>query len=237
MILAAGLSTRLRPLTDETPKCMVEIGGRPLLAYTIEHLRMYGVCDLVINLCHRPDRVMSYFGDGRDWGVRITYSIESGEPLGTAGGLRKAAHYFDRTFLLWYGDNLSSCHLDRLWRKHRSSESAVTIALFYRDNPSTSGIVGMDTTDRILRFLEKPRPEEIFSHWVSAGVMVMEPQVIAAIPSEGRPDFGRDIFPKLLRQGERLCGYKLAADETLWWIDTPADLARVRADWQARRLI
>jgi NDP-sugar pyrophosphorylase family protein len=138
---------------------MVEIGGRPLLAHTIEHLRRYGVCDLVINLCHRPDRVMSYFGDGRDWGVRITYSVESGEPLGTAGGLRKAGHHFDRTFLVWYGDNLSNCHLDRLWRKH------------------------------------------------------------------------------LLCQGEPLCGYKLTAGESLWWIDTPADLARVRAHWQAGRQI
>lgn len=233
MILAAGLSTRLRPLTAETPKCMIEIDGRPLLAYTIEHLRGYGVCDLVINLCHWPDRVIDYFGDGRDWGVRIAYSVEADVPLGTAGGLRKAAHHFDQTFLLWYGDNLSNCHLDRLWRKHRACEAAVTIALLYRDDPSSSGIVGMDATDRILRFREKPAVAEIFSHWVSAGVMVMEPRVIAAIPADERCDLGHDIFPKLLRNGERLYGYKLAADETLSWIDTPDDLARVRAKRQA----
>ena len=74
MILAAGLGTRLRPLTENRPKCMMRLGDKPLLEYTIERLRDFGVADLIINLCHLPDVIRGYFGDGQKWGVRIAYS-------------------------------------------------------------------------------------------------------------------------------------------------------------------
>jgi len=134
-------------------------------------------------------------------------------------------------FLVWYGDNLSHCDLDRLLRFHRAKGGLATIALFNRENVTQSGIVGLDADDRILRFLEKPRPDQVFSHWVNAGILILEPAVLDLIPM-GRQDFSLDIFPALLAAGHRLYGYRLSGAEGLWWVDTPADLARVQAEWQ-----
>lgn len=225
MILAAGYGTRLRPVTDTVPKCMVPIGGKPLLQHTVERLRAYGVTQLVINVSYLPDVVMNHFGDGQRFGVEITYSREA-EPLGTSGGVHKAATFFDGPFWVWYGDNLSTCRLDQLWRFHRSQGGIATIALHYREDPTQSGIVGLDDRGCIVRFLEKPRAEEVFSHWVSAGIYLLEPYVLQAIP-DGASDFGRDIFPQLLAQGAGLNGYRMSDQEHLWWIDTLQDLQRV----------
>ncbi|MFQ5344247.1 MAG: NDP-sugar synthase, partial [Anaerolineae bacterium] len=93
MILAAGQGARLRPLTEHIPKCMVRVGGKPVLEHTIEWLRQYGVTDLIINLYHLPDVVINHFGDGSRWGVNITYSVEK-ESMGTAGGVRNVAWFF-----------------------------------------------------------------------------------------------------------------------------------------------
>lgn len=227
MILAAGQGTRLRPLTDHIPKCMVSVGGKPVLEHTIEWLRRYGVTELIINLHHLPGVVMNHLGDGIGWGVKITYSVEN-EPLGTAGGVKNVEWFFDGPFLVWYGDNLSTCDLTHLYAFHQAKDSVVTIALYYREDPTASGIVGLDKTDRITRFLEKPRPDQVFSHWVNAGIFVLEPAVLEAIPTEGSPDFGRDVFPAMLTAGQPLYGYRMSADEGLWWIDTPEDLQRVQ---------
>lgn len=236
MILAAGGGTRLRPLTESIPKCMVPLGGKPLLEHTIEWLRQHGVIELVVNLCHLPDVVMNHFGDGSQWGVHITYSLER-KPLGTAGGVRNVADFFDDPFFVWYGDNLSTCDVTRLYAFHHAKGGVATIALHYREDPTASGIVGLDENDRITRFLEKPRPDQVFSHWVSAGILVLEPQVIEAIPSEEASDFGRDVFPALVAQGDSLYGYRMSPGEGLWWIDTPEDLQRVQEDdrWRMER--
>jgi NDP-sugar pyrophosphorylase family protein len=231
MILAAGSGTRLRPLTARIPKCMIPIGGKPILERTIEHLRRYGVTELVINVCTLPQVIMDTFGDGERWGVHIVYSVEE-RPLGTAGGVKRAARFFDQApFVVWYGDNLSRCDLDRLIGYHHAKGGLATIALFERESVSQSGIVGLDEDDRIQRFLEKPRPDQIFSHWVNAGILILEPNVLDLIPS-GRLDFSLDIFPALLAARHRLYGYRLSNAEGLWWVDTPADLARVQAEWQ-----
>jgi len=230
MVLAAGQGTRLRPLTERVPKCMVPLAGKPLLEHTIAWLRKYGVTDLIINLHHLPHMVRDYFGDGHKWEVKITYSVEE-EALGTAGDVKKVAWFFDGPFFVWYGDNLSTCRLDQLWEFHRAKGGIATIALHYREDPTASGIVGLDEGDRITRFLEKPRPYQVFSHWVSAGIFVLEPQVFEAIPPEGVSDFGRDVFPALLTEGAALYGYRVLGDEGLWWIDTPQDLECVRRMW------
>jgi len=231
MILAAGHGTRLHPLTERIPKCMVPISGKPLLEHTIEWVQQHGVTELIINLCHLPMIVMDYFRDGTRWGVHITYSVEK-EPLGTAGGVKNAAWFFDSPFFVWYGDNLSTCDLHRLYRFHRAKGGIATIALHHRDDPLASGIVGLDDQDRIIRFVEKPKPDQVFSHWVSAGILVLEPEVLDAIPDGTSSDFGRDLFPSLLTRGEAIYGYRMSQGEYLWWIDTPEDLRRVKAIWE-----
>lgn len=228
MLLAAGRGERLRPLTDRVPKCMVPLQGKPLLQHTVEWLAGYGVTDVVVNLCYLPHAVMDHFGDGSRWGVHITYSVEE-QALGTAGGVKRAAGFFDGPFFVWYGDNASTCNLERLYAFHRQAGGVATIALFERSDVSQSGIVGLDADGRITRFLEKPSPEQVFSHWVNGGIYALEPGVLDFVPLEGAPDFGRDVFPALLAAGRPLYGYRMGPDEGLWWIDTPADLQRLQA--------
>ena len=225
MILAAGAGTRLATLTDHIPKPMIQVGGRPILEHNIRLAVQHGVDQVVINLHHCSEVVTTYFGHGARWRVSITYSYEP-TLLGTAGAIKKVGSLFSDPFFLLYGDNLTNCDLARLWRAHLCSDGVGTLALYYRDDPTASGIAQLDKNDRITRFLEKPGREQVFSRWVNAGLMVLEPKVMDYIPSDCPSDLGRDIIPKLLRGKEDLFGYRMS--EELWWIDTPADLARLQ---------
>ncbi len=227
MLLAAGEGTRLRPLTESVPKCMVPVGGKPVLERNIEWLRDFGITELMINLHYMPDAVKQYFGDGSRWGVNLHYSVEEAL-LGTAGGVKNVEPFFDGPFFLWYGDNLSTINLEKLWRRHRQQAGLATIALFYREDPTASGIVGFDDNKRITRFLEKPTAEQVFSHWVSAGIFLLEQQVLDAIPPAVASDFGRDVLPAMLADGLPMFAYQMEKDENLWWIDTPFDLQRIQ---------
>lgn len=225
MLLAAGEGRRLRPLTCHLPKPMIRVGGRPILEYNVQFLAQHGIHELVINLHHCPEVVTNYFEGGERWGASITYSYEP-ELLSTAGAVRKVAHLFSETFLVVYGDNLTTCDLGRLCADHRSKGGMGTMALHHREDVTASGIVGLDEADRITRFLEKPRPSEVFSHWVNAGLLVLEPEVLDHIPSDRPSDFGRDVLPALLECDQTLYGYRMS--EPLWWIDTPADYERLQ---------
>lgn len=236
MLLAAGKGTRLRPLTNEVPKCMVPVAGKPLLEWNIEWLGQYGIKNLIINLHHRPEAVIDYFADGSSWGVDITYSVED-TLLGTAGGVKNVEWFFEGPFLLWYGDNLCTCDIAGLYDLHRRNQAVATLALFRREDPTSSGIVGVNQGGRITRFLEKPQPEQVFSNWVNAGVSVLDKSVFDFIPVQGAPDFGHDVLPALLEQGFPLYGYRMSGSEGLWWIDTPRDLARVRDEFERRKRV
>ncbi|MBI4790451.1 MAG: nucleotidyltransferase family protein [Chloroflexi bacterium] len=238
LLLAAGEGTRLRPLTEKLPKPMIPIAGKPILQHNIELLARHGIREIAINLHHCPEVVRSHFGDGSRFGVSITYSYEP-ELLGTAGAVKKlGTSFFQDTFLVIYGDNRIECDLHRLLAFHQARAGIATLALHYREHVTHSGVVALDGSDRVLQFVEKPRANQIPSHWVNAGVLVLEPRVLDHIPAGVPSDFGKDILPHLLEQGERLYGYRLTGDEGIRWIDTPADLERVRqmAEGGMRRL-
>ena len=226
IILAAGEGQRLRPLTERIPKPMMPIAGRPILEYNIRLLARHGIRELVINLHHRPETVAGYFADGRAWDVSITYSYEP-VLLGTAGAVKKVEGFFDGTFLVVYGDNLTMCDLGRFYTFHCEKGGLGTIALFHRDDPTASGIVGLDEDDRITRFLEKPRPHEVFSYWVNAGLLVLEPAVLKAILPGQLSDFGRDVLPTLIASGYPFYGYRMT--EGVWSIDTPDQYQHLRS--------
>jgi NDP-sugar pyrophosphorylase family protein len=228
-VLAAGCGERLRPLTDDRPKPMIEIGGKPILRHNIEMLARAGVREAVINLHYRPERIREYFGV-ECAGVALSYSYEP-ELLGTAGAARNCAAFLrDGDFIVAYGDNLSTIDLSKLVELHRERDAEVTLAVFHRDDVAASGIVELDAADRVTRFLEKPREDEIFSHWVNAGYLVVKPSVLDAIPADRPSDFGRDILPQLLARGARIYGYRMT--ERLWWIDSPADYDRTFAAFE-----
>ncbi|MBX5489785.1 MAG: NTP transferase domain-containing protein [Chloroflexi bacterium] len=207
LILAAGAGTRLRPLTDTCPKPMLPAADRPILAHQLVLLREHGIRDIAINLHHCPDVITRYFGDGAAFGVRLTYSYEP-TLLGTAGAVRELAWFFDDTFLVLYGDVLTDLNLTALLERHRALDACATVALYEVDEPSRCGIVELAADDRITRFVEKPAPDAGLGRLANAGVYVLEPTVLDAIPP-GRPcDFGHEVFPALLQRGAALYGYR-----------------------------
>ena len=232
MLLAAGLGTRLKPLTDHCPKCMVPVAGKPVLQRNIEWLGSQGVVDLVVNLHHYPEAVTGYFGNGGAFGVRINYSYEP-ELLGTAGALWAARRFLaSESFWVVYADNLLHCSLERMESLHRAHGATLTMGLFWREDVSASGVVGLDGHGRITGFKEKPAADEVLSHWVNAGIFLCEARIQQFIPPGQACDFGHDILPAMLSAGEPLYGYTLGHGETLHWIDTQEDLARTAATLQ-----
>ena len=199
MLLAAGRGERLRPLTERTPKCMLRFCGKPLLEHWIDKLSASGIRDVVINVCHLAESVTGYFGAGGRWGVRIEYARESAL-LGTAGAVRRMRPVLgDARFLVIYADNQSDCGLGHILDFHATSRAVATMAVCRIDDPSSCGIVGVAEDGRITRFLEKPTPEQTFSHYINAGIYVLEPDIFEHIPADGTPDFSRDVFPRMLR--------------------------------------
>ena len=232
MLLAAGQGTRLRQLTKNLPKPMLPVGGRPLIEHTVRQLARYGVREIAINLHHHPEAVTDHFGDGSAYGVRIEYSYES-QLLGTAGAVKKLEAFFDKSsFFVIYGDNLTTCKLDQLARVHHEQEGLATIALFWRQDVSPHSAVEILPDGLITRFIEKPKLAEAPSHWISAGVLLLESRILEYIPADHHSDFGFDIFPRILAHREKVYGYRMGEGEDLWWIDTPDDYWRICDLWK-----
>jgi mannose-1-phosphate guanylyltransferase len=229
MLLAAGLGTRLKPLTDQCPKCMIKVAGKPVLQRNIEWLRSKGVLDLVVNVHLFPELITDYFGDGSAFGVHLEYSYEP-QLLGTAGALWGARRFLgSERFWVVYADNLVNCSLQRLENLHLSRGATLTMGVFWREDVSTSGVVELDDDARITGFKEKPASFEMLSHWVNAGIYLCEAKVHHYIPPDRACDFGYDILPVMLSMREPIYGYTLGPGETLHWIDTLEDLARTEA--------
>jgi NDP-sugar pyrophosphorylase family protein len=224
MLLAAGLGTRLRPLTADRPKCMVSIGGRPIIHRDIDWLRDNGIDEIVVNLHHNPQVVVDSIGDGSAFGVRVAYSRET-QLLGTAGGVLAARPLIgEGTFVVAYADNLFDLRLAAVIDEHERSGAIVTMTLLWRADVSSSGVALMSEDGWITDFQEKPRAGSEKSHWVNAGLLVCEPDVFEAIPTTIPSDLSRDVMPELARQPQGLHGHRIGRDERVMWIDTMDDL-------------
>ncbi|MHB8491832.1 MAG: nucleotidyltransferase family protein [Solirubrobacteraceae bacterium] len=206
LLLAAGEGTRLRPLTDRIPKPMLPIDGRPLLEHLVGLLRAHGVTEVAINLHHRGEAITDHFGDGTGLGVRIVYSHEE-SMLGSAGAAKRLERFLDEPFLVLYGDVLTDVDLTRLGALHRRSGAAATVAVYPVDDPARCGVVELDATGRVRRFVEKPAPGETESSLGNAGVYCLEPDVLSLVPPEAPSDFGHDLFPRLLDSGRTMVAY------------------------------
>lgn len=228
IILSAGEGTRLRPLTDTCPKPMLKICGKPLLEHTINTLRFSGIREIAINLYSHYETVINFFGDGRNWDVRIQYSIEQ-ELLGTAGALNYFRDFFDDTFVVWYGDVLSKTDITKMLAFHKEMKGIATIGLYKVDNPTECGIVEVKDNNKIIRFIEKPESHEVFTDLANAGIYVMEPSILSYIPEQEIYDFGKDLFPKLLRDGKAMYGFPIT--DYLIDIGTKEKYAKAQRDF------
>ncbi len=222
MILAAGEGTRLRPLTIETPKVLLSIGGRPLVEHQLSWLKHHGIQELAINLYHLGNKIKDYLGDGSRFGVKISYSPEE-KLLGTAGGVKRMEHFFDDTFVVFYGDVLTGFDLQAMVKSHQEKKAIATLAIFEASNPAEVGVVEMGDGGRILSLVEKPRslvPSPQSPVLGSGGVYVLEKEVLNYIPAHNFSDFAYDIFPKLVDLNLPIYGYVLKPQDYLIDIGT-----------------
>lgn len=224
MLLAAGMGTRLRPHTSDRPKCMVAVGGRPMIHWTIDWLRTSGIDEIVINLYHHSDTVVDSIGNGSSFGVRVAYSREA-RLLGTAGGVLAARPLIgEDTFVVAYADNLFDLRLAAVIDEHRSSGATATMTLLSREDVSASGVAFVSGNGWITDFQEKPEAGTEKSHWVNAGLLVCEPDLYKAIPPTIPSDLSRDVMPQLASRGHGLRGHPIGPGERVMWIDTLDDL-------------
>ncbi len=206
VLMAGGFGTRLRPLTANVPKPMVPLGNKPIMEHAVELLRAHGFDDVLVLLYFLPEAITQYFGDGSRWGVRLRYVTPAAD-LGTAGAVRFAAEVLEEAVLVVSGDILTDFDLGAAVRFHERAKAEATMVLTRVENPLSYGIVISDESGRITRFLEKPSWGEVFSDTINTGIYLLEPSVLAAIPPGREYDFGKDLFPALLREGRVLGGH------------------------------
>ena len=192
---------------------MVEIAGRPAVAYALEWLHHNGVTEVAINLHHHPDVLQAYVGDGSRFGVSVRYSLEAPRVLGTAGALGPLHDYFRRedAFLVLYGDVVTDLDLGPVLATHRAAKADATIVVNRVEDPTQSGMVVFDGGGLILRFVEKPDRQHVLSEWGNAGIYLCGRRVLDYIVSIGAQDFAYDVFPKMLADGRKLAAYPTAA--------------------------
>ncbi|MEK6950413.1 MAG: HAD-IIB family hydrolase [Nanoarchaeota archaeon] len=194
LILAGGLGTRLRPLTDTTPKPLLPIKGKPILQHALEQLKRQGLTNVILSIGFEWEKIKSYFQDGKEFGVTITYSIET-EPLGTGGAVKKAlSGLAEPAFVIW-GDNLMDIDYKQLYRTYLQHHSLVTMTLTPREDVENFGVAELQA-NKVLRFVEKPSREKAPSNFINAGAIVLEPSCLSFLPA-GKSSIEYDLYERL----------------------------------------
>ena len=206
VIMAGGFGTRLRPLTCNTPKPMVPLMNKPMMEHIVALLRSHGITEMIGSLFYQPEIITGYFGDGRSFGVTMTYARAEAD-YGTAGSVRNATHGMGQRILVISGDVLTDFDLTAALRFHEERKASATIILSHAKNPLQFGVVITAPDGRITRFLEKPSWGEVFSDTINTGIYILEPEVLELIPYKEDYDFSKNLFPLLLRQEGGLYGY------------------------------
>lgn len=194
MVLAAGLGTRLRPLTYEIPKPMVPVLDRPVMAHILDLLHRHGFEQVIANLHYFPDTIRGYFGE--DGGLAYSYEEEL---LGTAGGVRACAEFFgSEPFLIISGDALTDVDLTAFAARHREAGGIATLAVKQVPDTREYGVVLHDRAGRITGFQEKPEPDEALSDLGNCGIYIFDPAIFDYFPQRPFVDWAKDVFPALL---------------------------------------
>jgi len=198
IILAGGLGTRLRPLTDNTPKPLLLIKGKPIMQYAIENLKKQGITNIILGISYHADKIKEYFGDGSKFGVNIQYSIEE-EPLGTGGAVKQAVENIKEPFILAWGDNLMDVNFNEMMEIHKRNNAVLTMALTPREDVEHFGAAKLEG-EKIIGFIEKPKREEAPSNLINAGAFIINPDALDILP-EGKSNIERECFEKIVEQG------------------------------------
>lgn len=214
LFLAGGMGTRLRPITDDLPKPMVPMMIKPLLESNILKLKECGVDEVVLSTCYKSEVIEEHFGDGTKIGLKINYLREE-TPLGTGGAIKIAEDFFKETFIIFNADILCDIDILEMMRFHKEKKATVTIATTKVSNPSEYGVIEYDKNLYAETFTEKPKPSEVKSNLINAGIYIFEPNVLTEIPASKNVSIERETFPLLLEKGYPIAVFQSDA----YWID------------------
>ncbi|MFQ3579731.1 MAG: nucleotidyltransferase family protein [Bacteroidales bacterium] len=173
-VMAAGIGTRLRPLTYHIPKPLVPIVNIPVIGHLMRNLSEHGINKIMANLHYYPNLITSYLNEGKRWDLEIKYSYEK-NLLGTAGGVKLQEKFFDDTFIVTSADGLSDINFTKLIKYHKAKRAIATIALKSIDVKLEYGVVETDKRFKIRKFIEKPFWGDVYSDYVNTGIYVLEP--------------------------------------------------------------
>ena len=221
VVMVGGKGTRLRPLTETCPKPILPVLDRPCLDYLIESLANAGVEHIILACGYRSEQVPQKIGDGSDRGIKIEYSYED-VPMGTAGAIKLLEDRLDDVFIAANGDLFAETDIKGQIDEHFRTKACITIALTPVENPCEFGIARVGDDGRILEFKEKPKPEEVFSNLINAGVYVVNKDVMKLVPEGKMHDFSKDLVIELLHRDKRIQSHRM---DGLWRdVGRPSDL-------------
>lgn len=224
-LLVAGKGTRLRPLTDTIPKCLVPVKRTPLLGIWLNLCRIYGITDVLINLHHLPDEVENYI-NSNSFGINITTFYEE-NLLGSAGTVlaNKGFVKDERYFFIIYGDNLTNINLRKMLEFHVKHGGIFTMGLFKTELPQVCGIAEINEGNIITSFVEKPANPS--SNLANSGIYVATEELFEYIPKKEYADFGLDVLPRLTG---KMYGYII--NEYLLDIGIPENYKWANEEWE-----
>lgn len=224
VIMAGGLGTRLRPLTDNCPKPMLEIGGKPILAIILEEFIKQGFERFCLSVNYKAQKITDYFGDGSRWGVTIVY-IHENHPMGTAGSLRLFRQETEKPIMIINGDILTKLSFEQLLNFHEKRKASATVAVAAYDFKVDYGVVKVDR-DRLVGFEEKP----VFTSFINAGIYVLNPGVIKKLKGKSYLDMNA-LLEGMLQNSERVCAFPIRE----YWTDIGriADFTQAQRDYEA----
>ena len=235
MVLAAGLGTRLRPITYEMPKPMVPVLNKPVMEHILRLLCRHGFTETIANLHWFPELIKDYFGDGSQLGAELSYSYEE-QLLGTSGGVRNAADFLGDSFLVISGDALTDIDLTAMREFHESHDGIATLATKRVEDTSQFGVAITSTDGRIQGFQEKPDPSEALSDLANCGIYMFRSEIFDFFPApgtskaagpddpDGFADWAMDVFPRLLEGDVPFYSHEIEA----YWDDI-GNLEELRA--------
>lgn len=224
-LLAAGRGTRLKPLTDSVPKCLVLINGKPLIHYWLELCERHGITEVLINLHHLPEKVIQFI-ESSSYRVKI-HTIFEEKLLGTAGTVFSHRDFVrdEERFFIFYADNLTNADVAAMRNFHERKGSLFTMGLFRADEPQSCGIATLNEDDRVIEFVEKPSSPR--GNLANAGIYLAEKEIFQYFPRKEFMDFGFDILPQLIG---KMHGYEIK--EYLLDIGTYENYQRAQREWR-----
>ena len=215
VLMAGGKGTRLRPITYAIPKPLVPIAGLPCIEYSLRSFHEASIDDVIITTGYKFESLINgLIKQERKGGQKVLFSVER-EPAGTAGSVKIIENFLDDTFIVGSADVLADFNISNALQNHKDSGNIATIILTEVDDPTQFGIVETEN-GKVAKFLEKPTKDQIFSNKVNSGIYILEPAILRHIPEGIQYDFGRDLFPKLLKEGIVINTYEGKGT----WLDT-----------------